>query len=92
MNETTTVDPDVKLRRVVKRALKGYGAKPALVYCILSQDEWKHFEAQKEKYRGMASGEEDDLEKDVHEFVISSYVECHDGPHTRSCPDRPTTT
>lgn len=87
MNEDMTTE-EARLRRVVKRGLKGYGASPALVYCILQQDDWRHFEARKEHMRSMASGEEDDLEKDVHEYVLSEYVECHAGPHTRSCPDR----
>lgn len=56
------------------------------VDCIMSQDGWMYLDAREEQLRGQASGEETNLDADVHGFALSALYECHDGPHLATCP------
>lgn len=84
-------------RSTIEKVLRDYLVQDApsnnnyasrLIKCIFSQDEWKHLDAQAEKYRGQYSGEETG-EDEGFDFAVTALVETHDGPHLADCPDNP---
>lgn len=60
----------------------------AEVDCIMAQDDWEYVEERADRFAGAQ------FEPGPKEFetgmglALSELYECHDGPHTRTCPRR----
>jgi len=65
--------------------VRSYPGNAELADCIVSQ-KLTNLDATVEHYRSMESGDPEGG-NDALGFVLTSLVECHEGPHTDNCPD-----
>lgn len=62
--------------------------KAANVDCILAQGDWQWIATRAEQLAGQAFEPGPEAFNEAYGFALSALYECHDGPHTDTCPDR----